>query len=322
MAREPDAVVVGQGDAGPPSQAPLAENSAVRSSAAVKMFIALALTHTVVDCGASIWAMFKKLAGLDLERAGMLATIAGTLAFLMHPVFGVVADHGYRRRLILLGGALSGSVFLLGPLSRASFLDQWSGFAVMFLLLFGTVIGGAMFHPPAVSLARNSNLRRPSTAVALFITFGMAGMTSGPYLFSTLWFHLDRHSELLLLTTAVILMLVFRWCRIEESRDHRPLGLGLMIRRLAAVPAGIIPLWLISVMVCANQSALVFLMPEFAAERGLPTPIVNGLGHAALMAGSVVMMVPVGHLGDRFGRRRVIAAVLVLAVPAYGRTGD
>ena len=127
---------------------------------------------------------------------------------------------------------------------------------------------------------------------------------------------------MLLLTTAVILMLVFRWCRIEESRDHRPLGLGLMIRRLAAVPAGIIPLWLISVMVCANQSALVFLMPEFAAERGLPTPIVNGLGHAALMAGSVVMMVPVGHLGDRFGRRRVIAAVLVLAVPAYGRTGD
>ena len=292
----------------------------------VKAFVGLGLAHAMVDCYGGIWAMFKTLAGLDLAWAGFVASVVIFIASSMQPIFGLYADHGHRRRLLLVGVGLTCTGMLLGPVSMfAPFMHHWSGYLVMFVILLMMQFGVAMFHPPAVTLAGQTMARRRSTVVALFIACGMVGLACSHLLFSSVYLSFNRHTELLLLPAAVVVMLVWLWCRTPQRHQPGPLGLRQMLLGITSLSPRLLPLWLIQVMVSANFAGLIFLMPEFVKARGYSAWWVNGGAFFIFIAGSALMMVPVGYLADRYGRRRILTICLVRGTPAYfllGATHD
>ncbi len=288
------------------------------SSAGIKVYVCLAAAHAMVDCFGSTWSMFKKLAGLDLALSGLIASVALFIAPIMQPVFGAVADHGHRRQLVLAGCALVSLMMLLGPISMSgAFMHSAAGYATMFFVLLLAGLGASMFHPPAVSLAGDTLRHRRSTFVALFIACGMTGMASSHLLFSFVYRGLDRHTEVLLLPAGLIVVWVWRWCRPAESRRHGPLGFRLMMASMAQLPVRLVPLSLVLVLATAHQQGMIFLMPEFAAQRGYDDVFVHGGALGALIAGAAIMMVPMGHLADRFGRRGVMILCLTACIPVH-----
>ena len=50
-------------------------------STTTKTFLSLVVAHMMIDCFGGIWPVFKKLAGLDLERAGLIFRSRQCFAF-------------------------------------------------------------------------------------------------------------------------------------------------------------------------------------------------------------------------------------------------
>ena len=63
-----------------------------------RTFTTLFVAHILLDCYGGIWPIFKKLAGLDLVGAGLIATATTVLTTGMQPLFGLWADRHIRRR--------------------------------------------------------------------------------------------------------------------------------------------------------------------------------------------------------------------------------
>ena len=63
------------------------------ANATVGTFIAVVVAHIMVDfMGMSVWPVYKTLAGLDVAKAGWIATVIGMSGTALQPVFGLIAD--------------------------------------------------------------------------------------------------------------------------------------------------------------------------------------------------------------------------------------
>ena len=281
------------------------------------MFAALLAGHFVVDCYGGIWPIFKKLAGIDLGVAGFIST-ATILVAALQPFIGLYADKGRRRALILIGVALSMLGMTLGPVG----IHQASlGAGVTFALLLGIMLavrmGQAMFHPAATSVAGSLHLGKRSTFLSIFIAAGMLGFASSQRLFAYVYEATGGQTHLLLIPAAVVLALMVMLCRPRELHaDHRPKARDIMAE-LWRLRAGLLPLYLIMVMVAALAMGAHFLLPEFVEYRGYPGWLVDGGAAGLIIAGSVITMVPVGHIAERVGLRGTLTVTLALAAVGY-----
>ena len=271
----------------------------------------------MVDGFGGVFPIFKKLVGLDLVWAGAIVAMSNVTMGLQ-PIFGLWADHGHRRKLVILGCSLTCLIMLLGPISRhPQFMHHWSGYLTMLVIMLVAKIGVGMFHPPAVSLAGNTSSMHRSTMVSLFIAFGMIGIGLSHLMFSTVFLGLNRHTEVLLIPGFCVVIWVAIWCHEPADKLTGPLDLGTMFSKLRHLPGRLISLWLVQLFMSASFVGLMFLLPEFVEKRGMSQIWVNGGALAVWMAGAVLIMVPMGHLADRFGRRRVLCLCLALATASY-----
>ena len=92
------------------------ENDITRGT--VGTFIAVVVAHLLADfMGTSVWPVYKTLAGLDVAKAGWIATVIAMSGTALQPLFGSIADRFGPRRVILLGTLLPSFALLLGPLT-------------------------------------------------------------------------------------------------------------------------------------------------------------------------------------------------------------
>jgi len=289
-----------------------------RLSRATKTFIAAVVAHATIDMCGSVWPIFKNLAHLDLAKAGLIATISASVTTVLQPLFGVYADRGHRRLLIVTGVTLICSMTLLGPIAlwRDALGPFWL-YLLMFLVLLVSRLGLAMFHPPGMSMAGNTSARRRSTSIAGFVTAGTVGVGVAWLVFSKTYTLTGGHTEWLLLPLAPVLVLVWLWCRPVEIHSQQNVTLRDILRQLAHIRRQLLSLYLVQAMMSGLLMGLLFLLPEFVAERGYPTWLSQWGAMLLMFAGGGLMMVPAGHLADRLGRRLMLICVIALSLGAY-----
>ncbi len=303
------------------------ENSSGGGSVAAGTFVAVSLAHVLVDfMGMSVWPVYKTLAGLDVAKAGWIATVIAMSGTALQPLFGSIADRFGARRVILLGVFLTSFALLLGPLADyRETLDRilpmlfgMSGFyLVVFVILAAGRLGQDMFHPAGAGLAGSFSIRRGSMFLAIFIAVGSIGFGLSQIAFGAVFNHLGHHTEVLLVPVAVLWVLVWRNCRpVQLSRASR-VSVIESLRALRPVAGPILFLFLILGISSGVMSGLFFLMPEFAAEKGYPAWIGHGGAFGLIILGATLFMVPMGHLADRVGRRRMLIAMSILSVISY-----
>lgn len=290
-------------------------------------FIAVVIAHVMVDfMGMSVWPVYKTLAGLDVAKAGWIATVIAMSGTALQPLFGSIADRFGTRRVVLLGAFLPSLALLLGPL--ADYQAQLnrvlptvfglSGFyLVVFVILAAGRLGQDMFHPAGAGLAGSFSARRGSMFLAVFIAFGSVGFGLSQIGFRTAYNNLGHHTEILFFPAAILWTAIWLWCRPAESLSAKRISVIASLRSLRPVAGPILALFLILAISSGVMAGLFFLMPEFAREKGYPAWIGQGGAFGLIVFGATVFMVPMGHLADRIGRRRTLAAITILSAVSY-----
>ena len=296
-------------------------------SAAVGTFVAIAVAHVMVDfMGMSVWPVYKTLAGLDVVKAGWIATVIAMSGTALQPLFGSIADRFGPRRVILLGVLLTSFALLLGPLAdQRETLDRLlptmfglSGFyLIVFAILAAGRLGQDMFHPAGAGLAGSFSARRGSMFLAVFIAVGSIGFGLSQIGFRTAYNNFGHHTEILFLPVAILWVFVWMRCRPAQVSSAGRISVIASLRSLRPVAGPILCLFLILAISSGVLSGLFFLLPEFAHEKGYPAWIGQGGAFGLIVFGATLFMVPIGHLADRIGRRRTLMSMVILAALSY-----
>ncbi len=293
----------------------------------IAVFISIVIAHIMADfMGMSVWPVYKTLAGLDVAKAGWIATVIAMSGTALQPLFGSIADRFGPRRVILLGAFLTSFAMFLGPLAdQREMLDRLlpplfglSGFYLLvFVILAAGRLGQDMFHPAGAGLAGSFSARRGSMFLALFIAVGSIGYGFSQIAFRTAYNNLGHHTEILLIPAAILWAFVWVWCRPAEVLHAKKMSVIASLRALRPVAGQILVLFLILAISQGVMSGLFFLMPEFAHEKGYPEWLGQGGAFGLIILGATVFMVPMGHLADRIGRRRTLIAMTILSAISY-----
>jgi MFS family permease len=240
-----------------------------------------------------LMALVLERAGASSFEIGAVTSISTVAVMLCGPFYPRLIARLGLRRAVILGIAVSTAMLLVMPLLP--------GFSGWLLLRFVTGCAlGLEWIASEIWLNRLSTDHSRGTVMGAYATAFAGGVLAGPLLLQTTgttgWRPFIAGALCLALTSLPLFA-----TRDTGTADDRPHELQwLRIARaapivtLAALIAGLL------------ESAYLSLLPVFALLRGLDERSSLVLV-TVFLAGNVILQLPIGRLGDRLGRQRVLA---------------
>ncbi len=246
---------------------------------------------------------------LDLQTVGLVSLAYAGVSSLSQPLFGYIADKFGTR---FTGLTMAWTALLFATIGFAP------NFETLLVLASLAGLGSGAFHPFG---ALNANAVIPegqkNTAMSVYVTGGTLGVALGPIVGAVLFsvFGMRGTAVMILpgISIALWLLLSMRNTPSKGSRYQDPAD------RPGSAPP--LPLTVISVVILVMMLRMV---PTIGVQNFIPVwyeRLGYGAGFYGPLATTVVLGSAVGALGagslaDRFGRRAVILATLVLTIPA------
>ncbi|MDF2701488.1 MAG: major facilitator superfamily 1 [Rubrobacteraceae bacterium] len=253
--------------------------------------------------------------GISLAAAGALVLAATVSSSVVQPLFGVFSDNRPLAALMPLGVLFAGTGMALAGVAPT--------YPLILLSVVVSGIGVAAFHPEAARFANYVSGSRRARGMSFFSVGGNAGFALGPALTTpfVLAFGLPGTLFLALPATMMAAVLFVEMPRLLAFSPGETENGGT---ELAEAPEHWSP-FARMVGIVTVRSFVYFGLVAFVAsyyERVLGTS--PAFGNAALTvmlsAGAVGTLI-MGPLADRFGRRAVVAASMLLLPPLiYGFT--
>jgi FSR family fosmidomycin resistance protein-like MFS transporter len=272
--------------------------------------LTLMLGHLTVDSYVGVIpVLYPILIGrfhLTLATVGLVSLAYGGMAAVSQPLFGVLADR--------FGTRFTGLTLVWTALTF-SLVGFVTTFPLLVLLALASGLGSGAFHPMgALDVRALLPAWRRSAGMSIYVTAGTIGVAVGP-LIGILVFHaFGIHGTGLLVIPGLVAGGYLLW-RMREAKTA-----AVAARAVAAVAprAPVIALALvIGVMMSRSWTVNVFqaFTPTWYQQLGYGPEFYGPLATTLVLA-SAVGTVGCGTLADRYGRRVVILATLVLSVPA------
>ncbi|HEX9362701.1 MAG TPA: MFS transporter [Candidatus Dormibacteraeota bacterium] len=272
--------------------------------------LSLMLGHFTVDSYVGVIpVLYPLLIGrfdLNLATVGLVSLAYGGMAAISQPPFGLLADR-FGTRFTGLALAWTAISFAL-----IGFVDS---FPLLLVLAMASGLGSGAFHPLGALDVRGMlpSLQR-SLGMSVYVTAGTVGVAAGPLL------------GILLLTTFGIRgtgflflpgLVTGGYLLLRARRKAKVITAAVRSTGLAsAVPVFALGA-VIAVMMSRSWTVGVFqaFTPTWYEQLGYGPEFYGPLATTLVLA-SAVGTVGCGSLADRYGRRTVILATLVLSVPA------
>ena len=247
--------------------------------------------------------------GLSLAAAGALILASTVSSSIVQPVFGIFSDNRPMAALMPLGVLFAG-----GGLSLAGVAPSYP---LIFLCVVVSGIGVAAFHPEAARFANYVSGARRARGMSFFSVGGNAGVALGPVLTTPFILIFGLPGTLFLALPAAVMaaVLSYEMPRMvgfkpeeAESRGHEPVAApehwGPFARMIGIVVV---------------RSFVYFGLVAFVAsyyERVLGTsPAFGNAALTVMLVGGAVGTLAMGPLADRFGRRTIVGASMLLLGP-------
>ncbi len=244
--------------------------------------------------------------GLSLAAAGALLTAATLSSSIVQPLFGVFSDNRPLPALVPLGLLLAGAGIALAGVAPT--------YPLILLSVVLSGIGVAAFHPEAARFANYVSGSRRARGMSFFSVGGNAGFALGPILTTplVLWFGLPGT---LFLALPAALMAAVLFFEMPRMMDFKPVVSGNGSGEPSAEPEHWGPFALM-VAVVTVRSFVYFGLVAFIAtyySKVLGTsPALGNTALAVMLAAGAVGTLTMGPLADRFGRKVVLGASMLL----------
>jgi FSR family fosmidomycin resistance protein-like MFS transporter len=253
--------------------------------------------------------------GISLAAAGALVLAATVSSSVVQPLFGVFSDNRPLAALMPLGVLFAGTGMALAGVAPT--------YPLILLSVVVSGIGVAAFHPEAARFANYVSGSRRARGMSFFSVGGNAGFALGPALTTPFVLAFGLPGTLFLALPATVMAAVL-FVEIPRLRAFSPGETENVGTEPADAPEHWGP-FVRMVGIVTVRSFVYFGLVAFVAsyyERVLGTS--PAFGNAALTvmlsAGAVGTLI-MGPLADRFGRRAVVAASMLLLPPLiYGFT--
>lgn len=250
---------------------------------------------------APLLPLIQSLLGIGYAAAGSLA-IFSQLPSLLNPFIGYLADKVSVRYFVILAPAVTATAF--------SCLGLAPTYAAMALLLFVGGISIAAFHAPAPAMVAKVSGARVGTGMSIFMACGELARALGPMLVvaGIAWFGLDGIWRLASLGWAMSAILYLRLRSVAAT--PRPPGVSAMdhfwptARRLFPLL-----MWLLAGRTMLVAALTTYLPIYMSDDRQASLWLAAG-ALTILQAAGVAGALATGTLSDRWGRRRVLLALL------------
>jgi MFS transporter, FSR family, fosmidomycin resistance protein len=272
--------------------------------------LTLMLGHLTVDTYAGVIpVLYPVLIGrfrLSLATVGLVSLAYSGMAAVSQPLFGVLADR--------FGTRFTGLALCWTALTF-SLVGFVTSFPLLLVLAFASGLGSGAFHPLGALDVRAllPRLRR-SAGMSIYVTAGTVGVAIGPLIGILLFGSFGIHGTGVLIVPGLITGGYLLW------RMRGGIAKGAASSRSVSTAARV-PVFalavVIGVMMSRSWTVNVFqaFTPTWYKQLGYGPEFYGPLATTLVLA-SAVGTVGCGTLADRYGRRNVILATLVLSVPA------
>lgn len=273
--------------------------------------LTLMLGHFTVDSYVGVIpVLYPLLIGrfhLSLATVGLVSLAYGGMAAISQPLFGLLADR-FGTRFTGLALAWTAITFAV-----VGFVDT---FPLLLALALASGLGSGAFHPlGALDVRGLLPAWRRSFGMSIYVTAGTVGVAAGPLIGILVFGALGIHGTGLLVVPGLVTGGYLLW-----RMRLQPAPFAAAAQRLAQ-PGGRVPVFalavVIGVMMSRSWTVNVFqaFTPTWYKDLGYGPEFYGPLATTLVLA-SAVGTVGCGSLADRYGRRTVILATLVLSVPA------
>ncbi len=272
--------------------------------------VTLMLGHLTVDSYVGVIpVLYPILIGrfhLTLATVGLVSLAYGGTAAISQPLFGVIADrYGTRFTGVALGWtALTFALVGFVP-----------SFPLLLALACASGLGSGAFHPfGALDVRALLPAWRRSFGMSIYVTAGTIGVALGPLIgISVLTLGLRGTGLLVIPGLAAGSYLLWRMREKVQPATKAVKAAAVSSRAVPVVALAIV----IAVMMSRSWTVGVFqaFTPTWYRQLGYGPEFYGPLVTTLVLA-SAVGTVGVGSLADRYGRRTLILATLVLSIPA------
>jgi FSR family fosmidomycin resistance protein-like MFS transporter len=272
--------------------------------------LTLMLGHLTVDSYVGVIpVLYPILIGrfrLSLATVGLVSLAYSGMAAVSQPLFGVLADR--------FGTRFTG-VALCWTALTFSLIGFVTSFPLLLLLAFASGLGSGAFHPLGALDVRAllPRLRR-SAGMSVYVTAGTVGVAIGPLIGILVFGAFGIRGTGVLVIPGLITGGYLLWRM--RGRLEKTVGVARKVSTAARVPVFALAV-VIGVMMSRSWTVNVFqaFTPTWYKQLGYGPEFYGPLATTLVLA-SAVGTVGCGTLADRYGRRTVILATLVLSVPA------
>jgi MFS transporter, FSR family, fosmidomycin resistance protein len=273
--------------------------------------LTLMVGHLTVDSYLGIIpVLYPLLIGrfkVNLATIGLLSLAYGGTAAVSQPIFGAFADRYGTRWTGLALGWTAATFALVGFITSYPYL---------LALACASGLGSGAFHPlGALDIRALLPERRRSFGMSIYVTSGTIGMALGPLIGIFIFGWQGAHGTGLLVIPGIVGGSYLIWRK--RGGRWRP-GAGTRSSSFAHGRAFVLTLAVvIGVMMSRSWTVNVFqaFTPTWYKQLGYGPGFYGPLATTLVLA-SALGMVGCGTLADRYGRRTVILATLVLSIPA------
>ncbi len=244
---------------------------------------------------------------LPYSKIGLGALLYTLAASLTQPLFGLLADR-WRGRWLAAAGLLWTMVFYAG----ASFTQSYA--ALVAVLTVGALGSGA-FHPTGIVNSSHAGGDRPATATSFFFLLGQSGLALGPFISGVVLQRMGL-AGLPYIALAMTPAVAFMFWALREPMEEEDAETSDRAQRAAGTTtAGIVAIFLLVVVLRSTTlQSYMTLLPSYFADQGFTSAQYGLMVSIFTFAGAAGTFIG-GFLGDRFGRRMVIAVSLTLSIP-------
>ena len=242
--------------------------------------------------------------GLSYTQAGSLA-IFTQIPSLLNPFIGYLADKVSVRYFVILAPAVTATLF--------SSIGLVSSYAALAMLLFAAGISIAAFHAPAPAMVAKVSGTRVGAGMSIFMAAGELARAIGPLFVAAgvAWFSVEGIWRLAVFGWLMTLFLFFRLREVPITpRGPVPSSLADYWPQARRV---FLPLmWLLGGRIFM-MAALTTYLPIFVSDEQEGSIWLAAASLTILEAAGVAGALASGTLSDRFGRKRMLLLLLILA---------